>query len=207
MVDSISTNQYIQMNFSKNEVCNNLLSDLIEKSIRMCERKYTKKIEDLHNDDFTDWLRDKGYYVADQTRSGRSLLTAGEIDIMVRNEKGTPLSIIEAFRLSSCGKNNTTTVTHINKLLNSYDTIGHDENFILVYSEASDFDRLWLNYTDYVSNINGNNLFNPKSKLASFEDVSLQYSNKSGIRIGLAKHERDGREIKVYHIFINMHID
>jgi len=37
-----------------------LLRDIIDKAVRMLERKDTKKIEDLHNDEFTDWLRERG---------------------------------------------------------------------------------------------------------------------------------------------------
>jgi hypothetical protein len=172
----------------------------------MCERKYTKKIEDLYNDDFTDWLRDKGYYTTDQTRSGKSLKTAGEIDIMVRSKNGTPVSIIEAFRLSSCGIDNEIVVAHIDKLLNNYDTIGNKDNFILIYSEASDFNRLWINYLEYISKINNNMLFNSQCKLISFTDVSDLHSSKSGVRVGFAKHERDGKGLNVYHLFINMFV-
>lgn len=43
--------------------------EIIAKLARMQERKSTQKHEDLHNDILTDFLRDKGYYITDQTRS------------------------------------------------------------------------------------------------------------------------------------------
>ena len=181
-----------------------LLKDLIDKSIRMCERKYTKKIEDIHNDDFTDWLRDRGYNISDQTRSGRSLKGSGELNIMIREENGTPISIIEAFRLSSCGEENKEIVSHINKLINDYDTIGHLNNYIIVYAEAKDFSALWNNYFQYVKNINSNVYFNPSCQLNNFIDITSFHSDKSDLRIGQATHIRNDKEVNIFHIFINM---
>ena len=82
----------------------------------------------------------------------------------------------------------------IDKLLNGYDTMGNKDNFILVYSEASDFSNLWMNYYNYISNINKNQLFNSISKLISFEDISSQYSTKAGLMVGVAIHEKSKKK-------------
>lgn len=188
-----------------------LLKDLIDIATRMLERKYQGKIENLHNDFFVDSLRNKGYNPADQTRSGRSQnqKDAGELDIMVRKANGTPVSIIEAFRLSSCGDKNDTIDNHLSKLLHNYDTVGHEKNYVLVYAEAKDFEALWDNYLVYVKNLNDKEGFkgnNPNYPLVSFEDTKTEFSEKTDIRVGLAKHCREGLIVEVYHIVMNLFV-
>lgn len=132
-----------------------LLEDLVDKAHRFTERNSSQvKLEDLHNDDFAHWLRDRGYYVTDQTRSGRSAISVGKVDIMIPKENGTPLSIIEAFRLQTCTENNSVIDRHLNKLFDNYDTGGLKQNYILIYAENSDFVELWRAYQSYVTLIN-----------------------------------------------------
>lgn len=180
-----------------------LLLDIVKQAVKMLERKYSQQLEDLHNDVLTDFLRQKGYYTTDQTRSGRSKLSVGEIDIMIREKDGTPFSIIEAFRLNSCGEDNKTVAAHIDKLVHDYDTAGHERNFIIVYAEAKNFERLWENYQKYVNQLNGKLGFRAKYPLISFEEKT-GVSKKSSIKIGIAKHRREGSIVEVYHIFMNM---
>ncbi len=183
-----------------------LLMDIYHKAIRLQERKYTRKLEDLHNEEFTDFLRDKGYIVTDQTFSGKSNTNAGQLDIMLRRRNGTPVSIIEAFRLSSCGQKNTVISKHIYKLLHNYDTTGHGVNFILVYAEAPNFTKLWRNYSQYVEKLNSKPDFDKATcPIVSFDDTKI--SDKSEIKIGLAKHRREDKLVKVYHVFINMYVE
>ncbi len=204
---NINTDTFIMSSHSnqqKSGIGKNLLSDIVEKAKRLTERKKINRLEDLHNDDFKHFLMDRGYQVADQTRSGFSGSNAGEIDIMIRNEKGSPVSILEAFRLSSCGPENTVVLDHIDKLLNKYDMAGLPENFIIVYSEAVKFSELWEKYKLYVLNLKENSEFQNKCPILSFTDTDLSISNVTDIKVGKAVHKRQGVEIVVYHIFINM---
>jgi len=180
-----------------------LLLDIQNIAVRMLERKSSQQIENLHNDILTDFLRQKGYQAADQTRSGRSKLGVGEIDIMIRKVDGTPFSIIEAFRLKSCGKDNKTVAEHIDRLVHDYDTAGHERNFVIVYAEAKRFVQLWNNYKNYISEINGKTAFRAEHPLIKFEEKS-DISTKSNIKIGLATHRREGSVVEIYHVFINM---
>lgn len=180
-----------------------LLLDIQNVAVKMLERKYSQQLENLHNDVLTDFLRQKGYQVTDQTRSGRSKLGVGEIDLMIRKKDGTPFSIIETFRLKSCGKDNKTVAEHLDKLLHNYDTAGHERNFVIVYAEAVGFERLWNNYKNYISEINGKPAFRAEYPLIKFEEKS-EISDKSSIKIGLATHRREGTVVEVYHVFINM---
>lgn len=179
-----------------------LLTDLLEKAIRMMERKNTKSLEDLYNDEFVHFLRDRGFEVSDQTRSGSSSKTAGELDMMIREKNGTPASIIEAFRSSSCGPDDKNISSHINKLVHDYDTAGHQVNYILVYYEGKNFGHYWENYQAYISDLNNKKEFIGNHKLISFKDTGL--STKTDVKVGLATHLRNGEHVKVYHIVINM---
>lgn len=181
-----------------------LLLDVVEISSRLLERKFQKKIEDLFNDDITDLLRTKGYNISDQTRSGKSSSgnSPGELDIMIRKKNGTPLSIIECFRLESCGSNNTVIVDHVDKLLNSYDTHGLSRNFIIVFSEAKKFSKLWDNYVSYLNKINENINFNNTYPLSGFSRREDLLDAKD-LKIGIARHERQGSHVEVVHIIIN----
>lgn len=207
---TIKTNKFVVQ--TRNIGSNNdgdsedLLLQLVDKAVRILERKHTRKIEDLHNDDFTDWLRDKGFQVSDQTRSGKSLKTSGELDFMIRKDNGTPVSIIEAFRLSSCGDNNTVISHHVNKLLSDYDTAGHKNKFILIYAESPNYSDLWKKYVSYISKIETKKGYDNKNKLLSFTDTGEQFSKVTDVRVGEAIHEREGKKIKVFHIFINLYV-
>jgi len=181
-----------------------LLLDIQNVAVKMLERKYSQQLENLHNDILTDFLRQKGYQVADQTRSGRSKLGVGEIDLMIRKKDGTPFSIIETFRLKSCGKDNKTVAEHLDKLLHNYDTAGHERNFVIVYAEAKKFESLWNNYKNYISEINGKPAFRAEYPLIKFKEQSAISDKKSSIKIGLATHRREGSVVEIYHVFINM---
>lgn len=157
----------------------------------------------MHNDILTDFLRQKGYYATDQTRSGRAKLGVGEIDIMIRKKNGVPFSIIEAFRLNSCGPDNKTVAEHLDKLLHDYDTAGHERNFVIVYAEVTNFERLWKRYKEYIAELNGKPAFRADYPLISFKEKS-SVSTKSSIKIGVAQHRREGANVEVYHVFINM---
>ncbi|MCU0445079.1 MAG: hypothetical protein MUE85_09185 [Microscillaceae bacterium] len=182
-----------------------LLMDLIDKAVRMMERKSTKKIEDLHNDSLTDFLRDKGYNASDQTRSGKAKLTAGEVDIMIRKQNGTPVSVIEAFRLDSCGEKNTVISSHLDKLLHDYDTAGHEINFVIVYAEAQNFEDLWQNYQKYILQLGAKPEFRNEYPLLNFQELP-GVSKKKGVKVGIAHHQRGDGTVQVYHIFIDMYV-
>ena len=185
-------------------ISENILKDLVSFLIILQSRKYLNLQEDQWNDYLSDLLRAKQYYVSDQSRNGRSgtenqnNYNSGELDISIRdlNNNGVIKTIIETLQITSCGEKNKTISTHINKLLNRYDTSGNKENFIIILAKANDFNKFWKNYIKYINNLN-------------FLDDSIQvienkdYS-KSDIRIARNNIIREGKELKLYHLFVNM---
>ena len=182
-----------------------ILNDLIEICSRILERKFQKKIEDLFNDDIVDLLRTKGHNISDQTRSGLSGSGKGpgEIDIMIRRNNGIPVTIIECFRLESCGAKNAIVAEHLKKLLLRYDTHELKRKFIVVFGEAERFDNLWINYSEYIKNINSNDDYGDKYPLSGFSNRD-DLNSFSNMKIGVSRHENNGETVEVVHLVLNM---
>jgi internalin A len=184
---------------------NKILNDLIEVISRILERKFQKKIEDIINDDLVDLLRTKGHIVADQTRSGLSAngKGAGELDIMIRRSNGIPITIIECFRLESCGPKNVVVAQHLVKLLSRYDTHELPQKFVVIFGEAERFDNLWINYSDYIKNLDTNSDYGDKYPLSGFT-VRDDLHSFSNLKVGISRHENNGEIVEVVHLLLNM---
>lgn len=182
-----------------------ILNDLIEVGSRLLERKFQKKIEDLLNDDIVDLLRTKGHNIADQTRSGVSGngKGAGELDIMIRMYNGIPVTIIECFRLESCGGKNLVVMDHLKKLLSRYDTHELKRKFMVIFGEAERFDNLWTNYCQYIQNLNSNEQYGDKYPISGFS-VRNDLHGFANMKIGISRHENNGETIEVVHLLLNM---
>lgn len=179
-----------------------ILTDIIEVSSRILERKYQKKIEDLYNDDLVDLLRTKGHQIADQTRSGSSSsgIGSGELDIMIRRNNGIPITIIECFRLDSCGPKNTIVSNHIIKLLSKYDTHELKRKFVIVFGESNRLDNLWANYTKYIKEMD----YPDNYPLSGFSLRSELLNGIGSMRIGVSRHENNGETLELVHIMLDM---
>lgn len=179
-----------------------ILPDLIDLCLTIQTRKRLDLSEDEWNNYLTDLLRAKQYGISDQTQSGQSgsknrHARSGELDITVRNlhKNGTIKTIIECLQLKSCGAKNKTVPEHINKLINRYDTAGNDECFIIIYSKAADFSQLWLNYQSRINTL---------EQILNIDEIDSQ---KSDLKIGISQYEREGKKLKLYHLFVNMAIN
>lgn len=179
-----------------------ILPDLIALCLTIQTRKRLNLFEDEWNNYLTDLLRAKQYGISDQTQSGQSgsrnrHARSGELDITVRNlhKNGTIKTIIECFELKSCGVKNKTVPEHINKLINRYDTAGNNECFIIIYSKAADFSQLWSNYQNRVNTL---------EQILNIDEIDSQ---KSDLKVGISQYEREGKKLKLYHLFLNMAIN
>jgi hypothetical protein len=147
------------------------------------------------------------YDIADQSRQGRSgsnnkiNYQSGELDIVIRqnHRNGTVKSIIESFELKSCGPKSTIVKSHINKLLNCYDTAGNQENYIIVYARAKNFSELWQKYLDHVEDL----IFKGNSKI---EQLSNDKFTKAYVKVAKNELMRGDRLCSLYHIFANFYI-
>ena len=192
--------------FQSNKGFNNddLAQHLIDIISRLLERKYIHRIEDLVTDSFTDQLRAIGYITTDQTRSGRSKVSSGELDIMIRNEQQTPLAILEAMNLNSCGPKNNEIIEHLNKLLLNYDTNGLQRNYMLIYSRVENFDKLIKQYEEYFKMLPEHNLYDKSAKLIGFESLK-PHSLPRNIKMFKSSHSLHNGFSEIYHFVINFH--
>jgi hypothetical protein len=152
--------------------------------------------ENLRNDFINSLLNAKGYITRDQTRwsSSHKGVKAGEIDIFVRESDNTLFTIIEALNLDYLNTNYIN--THIDKTF-VYDANGLKQNFILVYSTATDFIGLWEKYINHIKN------HTYKYELVNFQEIS-DYAQLADIKIGKSTHFRNEQETFLYHVFLNM---
>jgi hypothetical protein len=181
-----------------------LLDDIIEIGTVLQKRMHTRKIEDLYNDFYKDALTFKGYRAQDQTRAGSSASgkSAGELDIEISNDFGIPFSILEAFRLNSL--NQSVIVEHINKLLHKYDTSGHEKNIVIAYCEIDRFDQLVAKYNTFLLNkLNTHELFEKRYPTVSTSEIAY---GKTDIRVFECKHDREGKEVYVFHVLIKIKV-
>ena len=153
--------------------------------------------EDERNDYIRDLLETSGYQVKDQTRQGVSSSgkASGEVDILI-DDKGMPITIIEALNLSSLDTNYLN--THLDKIY-KYDTLGNRFNFILSYVNVKDFESFWAKYCQHAEN----HVY--PHALVGIDDTRDKEYNYSDIRLLMTKHNRHGRETELHHICVKIH--
>lgn len=204
----LTSKKDFERRISREATLEKLDSDIIEVCARILERDHKGKKEDEINDYVTDLLRAKNYDVTDQTRSGvsTSKLNSGEIDLMVRDERKLPITIIECLKLSRVspkGKNGNL-VNHITKLLDNYDGLGLSNKYLFIYSFAEDFEKLKQNYSFFLS------FFRKKGNTKSLKIDSIGYlknpygKDVSNLVYIPTFHRINGVYQKINHYLINL---
>lgn len=154
--------------------------------------------EDAKNLYFADLLRphimELGLIPNDQAQRGSSPSgkRPGELDILIEDGKGTPVSIYEGLHVRSLEKKNID--AHIKKTVENYDKNGLKEKFIGVYSLASDFDALACWYLLHLSE--SEILLNPK-------DISHIHSTGEELKIYKTEIKKYKNPTFLYHLIIN----
>lgn len=166
--------------------CMKLQGDITYKKTGIDENARNRKIADI--------IEARGFTVKDQTQWSKSATgnSSGEIDIFVTEADSTPKSIIEALILNSLKEDYLT--LHLNKTF-TYDVTGLAENYIITYSTAKNFVGLWDKYLQF---IRGYSFQYPSTSVEELD------RNITDIRLAISKHKREGKEVSLYHIFINM---
>lgn len=157
--------------------------------------------EDQYNSTVRSLLTAKDYKVQDQTQRGQSSTgkSTGELDIAIFTDTNMQLSIFEAFKLN--GFESEVIKKHLLKLSKNYDPSGIKQNYAVVYARSIDFEVLWRKYKDFVPTINE---FEYKVINDEFKDITKQYPNYAGLRIGITQHQNRAVETVIYHIFLDM---
>ena len=169
------------------------------------ENKYNTVITGLINQR----LSNKSWTAKDQSLGGSSVSESNANraglafrDIIITDNINNNISAIECFRLYSIPKKQT-----INSSINSHLTkifvnepLGISPIFVIVYCETKSFAGTWSKYLAYYRDIDFG-----KYKSKSIQDVSSQQYEIANLKTAKAIHNREGTEITVYHLFINMY--
>jgi internalin A len=162
--------------------------------------KSLKSDENSRNDFISKLMTAKGIMVKDQSRGGRSASgkSIGNPDFKITDANGEIIAVMEAFNLTCC---NTTSINLHCKKLFSYDAVGVERNFVLVYAGTGDFIELWKKYLDHIRSIEF------EYNLEELQEINVSLpKNRStaSIKIARARHTRNGTLTEVYHIFADV---
>jgi hypothetical protein len=204
----LSPNDVFHKQISRESVIEKVEQDIIESCTTILERNHQNKTENQINDYLTDLLRAKKINIADQTRSGQSLskLSEGQIDIMVRDEKGLPLMIVECLKLSrvsSKGKNQNLT-DHILKLIDNYDGLGLSNKCLIVYCFSDNFDDFQDSYSCFLRSFRRENA-NKGLRIESVGLLRKPFGNDiSNFSFIPTFHKINGVYQKINHYLLNL---
>ena len=106
------------------------------------KHKVLNNNEDQYNSNFQSLLKAKNYKTEPQTQRGESSTQNqyGELDIAIFTENNLPISIFEAFVISSIETDYIT--KHLIKLSEHYDPNGLKNNYAVMYAKNKNFDDL-----------------------------------------------------------------
>lgn len=165
------------------------------------------EIENIINDWVASLFKHKmnylGWQVHNQSRGGSSAngKDAGERDIIVKNQSGDILFLLEAFRLFS---NDTNTISkHMDKI-DGYNATGCPILIFFVYCDNNNFKELCNNYKKYLERkdyqgFDKNNL-DMKSK---FDEIELKEAN---IKIFSEVRMKNTKNIDIFHVLCDFKI-
>jgi len=154
-----------------------------------------KPDEDTRNTLLCLLLNEKGFFVKDQTRWGKSEggKRLGELDALIKTPNGEE-AVLEAFNLDNLERKKIN--THCLKIF-KYDPVGLKTNFIVVYCDCGKtFPELWTKYKNHVEHISFD--FPIQSGLVE------KQSGYAEIKIARAIHNRQGEDVGIYHVFLHM---
>ena len=179
---------------------------LLEDIIHACQGMQNSKIywhasEDERNTYVRDLLRAHGYYIADQTRNGKSASgkQSGELDIEIRESAEKPWTIYEALNITSFSEANKAKWNeHLVRLLDNYNPIGCPFLFLVSYLECAKdkFKEVWLTYWEHLSRYSPDNY--------SLQNIDGHSDDSFYIRSAECVYDRAGLPTTVYQICVRL---
>lgn len=187
---------YCYLKENKKNIYKEFEDDLVECCTKL--QGNTLEISQGSENDRNTYLKDllsinKKYTVYDQTLNGLSAnkKAAGELDLLIKDKKEHPITILEALILNSVKTKYI--AEHINKIY-SYDTWGLPNNYIVVYVEATDFDSFCARYYKYIS----------KYEYPFKVKEVIERTKYTELRIYDTSLLRDGKDTVLTHVLINI---
>lgn len=160
------------------------------------------KSENAKNDYVRSMMMAKDYYVLDQTREGDSPTgaDAGEIDILINDNRGQLFTIIEALKLSSVDSGKI--LEHYLKLLHNYNPLQVQRTFLVTYYDGNNFEQWWGKYILYVSRLTINDI--NLSEDASIVSVEQETTSYPSLKKLIHKFIQNGESFLCIHYAIKV---
>ena len=156
----------------------------------------------LWNRRIRDDLAMLGYNVKDQTRRGigGAGVHAGELDLLIYDDRKDPWSIIETMCLRQGKALIRMWDDHFTHMLDNNVHLGVSPLFLLSHlgCEANEFDPLWKRYSDHIRR------YSPgRSELlsGSYEELTSDFHP---VRVARCRYNVNGRDVTVYHCFVRI---
>jgi len=186
------------------DCCSTFLNNLAVHRSLNDENKYNTIIRDL----LQQRMVARSWSASDQSLGGFSGTSSsahsaglGERDMVLMNQSGQIISLLEFMRIASVPEvteNDSRLKLHLLKLFR-YETIGISPLFIIFYCESKNFTSTWTKYCDYVSKMDFGNY-----SLVKFDFQITAKVQRANLTLGISQHKRELQFVNVYHIFINM---
>lgn len=156
-------------------------------------------MEDQRNRRIRDDLIRMGFTVADQSQrgSGGTGARAGELDMLLLNDRGEPWTILEALRVSNGTKASWN--KHLDKLLGKYNSRGLPLLYLLTYVDVDPkaYARIWKGYQAHIQKYSSSQFAVSEGSYTDLNDAnSPQY-----IKVAKCQYTCGSDPITVYHIF------
>ena len=181
---------------SRKEItCEKVCEDLLSACAQIQgDPLYWYQKEDPRSRQIRTILRNRGFFVLDQTQYGHAPggINPGEIDLMIMKDQTDPLTIIEAMNLDSVDKNYIR--DHLIKLLDFYNPKGMEELFLVAYVQKAkrNFQNFWKSYLEYIKGTDAGDFKYVGTKELDTEGHYLKHV--------LAEYDCGGASYKVHHI-------
>lgn len=169
------------------------------------ENKWNTILTSLLNQRFVS----RSWTAKDQTIGGSSNSTSTSNraglafrDIVVVDDSNNNISAIECLRIKSVPTDinaNSEISEHIGKVIQN-EPLGLSAIFVVVYCETKSYQETWQKYVAYISKLDIPTVRN----VATDTNVAIK-PERTNIRLATTKIIREGNEIILYHIFINMY--
>lgn len=179
-----------------------LVEDFIQAGLVMQSNYlYWNCSENDRNTYIRDYMRAKGYIVADQTLSGvsGSGKNAGELDLQIFRNTDEPWSVYEGVNLTGC---NSTMIKywncHLEKLLDNYNPLGYPLMFLVSFLKCKkeSFLENWKQYREHAEKYAPENY--------TLLESSVEQSTSLYMRRIRCLYSRGGMSTLVWHIFLRM---
>ncbi|MDO5968279.1 COR domain-containing protein [Flavivirga aquimarina] len=147
------------------------------------------------------YLIKRGFISQEQSRRGKSETGKGigELDILIEEIEGTPITIFEGFNLNSLATS--IIKKHLKKAILNYDPNGLKEKYIGIYCEAKNFNNLADKYFKYIKEFDM-----PGITIIDSEDLSKVYVKAPEIKVFRTSYNRNKEKLVLYHILVNLEL-